>query len=129
VLAVDTDILVRCLTGDDPEQTARARGVVEAHPVWVALTVLLETEWVLRRSYRFEPVRVARALRGLLGLPTVTAEQPDRAAAALAWMEGGMDFADALHLAGAVGCEAFVTFDAALIRAGRQSGAVAVRAP
>jgi predicted nucleic acid-binding protein len=44
-------------------------------------------------------------------------------------MEAGLDFADALHLAKAAGCEAFVTFDQRFARAATRLGAVQVRAP
>jgi predicted nucleic-acid-binding protein len=48
MLAVDTNVVVRYLTADDPEQFARAVAVVEGAETFVSLTVLLETEWVLR---------------------------------------------------------------------------------
>jgi predicted nucleic acid-binding protein len=40
-------------------------------------------------------------------------------AQALVWAEAGVDFADALHLASAASCEAFVTFDKQLARRAR----------
>ena len=62
------------------------------------------------------------------GLPRVTLENPILAAKALDWMRSGMDFADALHLAAAVGCEAFITFDRQFAAVGRGLGELAVRA-
>ena len=53
MIAVDTNILVRLLTEDDPKQTTAARSVFAAGPIWIAKTVLLETGWVLRSHYRF----------------------------------------------------------------------------
>jgi hypothetical protein len=47
----------------------------------------------------------------LRGFPRVTLEDPALAAKALDWMARGMNFADALHLVKAEGCEAFVSFD------------------
>ena len=62
----------------------------------------------------------------LSGLPTVQFEHPDRLAEALSAVQGGMDFADALHRAAAGDCEAFVTFDQDLIKAaGKAPGAMA----
>jgi predicted nucleic-acid-binding protein len=65
VIALDTNILVRFLTRDDP---ARARAVIESGPTFVPRTVVLETEWVLRTVYRFERNAIAASLTGLLGL-------------------------------------------------------------
>ena len=115
--AVDTNVVVRYLTGDDPEQAARARAAVGAGPVFAGTTVLLETEWVLRSVYGFTGGEVAAALRGFAGLPGVSVENPPLLAEALARTEGGMDFADALHLGAAEGCEAMLTFDRRFIEA------------
>ena len=52
MLAIDTNIIVRLLTNDDPDQAAKAKSLIEGAEVFVATTVLLETEWVLRGAYR-----------------------------------------------------------------------------
>ncbi len=109
--AVDTNIVVRYLTGDDPRQSAKARAVIEAGDIFVSTTVLLESEWVLRSVYGFAGEEVAAALRAFGGLPGVSAESPGLLAAALDRAEQGMDFADALHLGAAARCEAMLTFD------------------
>ena len=119
--AVDTNIVVRYLTGDDPEQAARARAAVDAGPVFASTTVLLESEWVLRSVYGFAANEVAAALRGFAGLPDVSVENPALLAEALARVEEGMDFADALHLGAAAGCEAMLTFDRRFIEAARDA--------
>ena len=111
MLAVDTNIVVRYLTADDPEQFAKVRALIDGEDIFVCKTVLLETEWVLRRGYRFSRDRIIAALTAFAGLPRVTLEDPALAAKALDWLARGMDFADALHLAKAEGCEAFVSFD------------------
>jgi predicted nucleic-acid-binding protein len=111
VRAVDTNILVRFLTADDPKQAKTARRVIEAGDILIGVTVILETEWVLRAGYGFRPNVVAAGLRGIAGLPGVTIEEPAEIAQALDWMVEGMDFADALHLTRANHCNAFVTFD------------------
>lgn len=128
MLAVDTNVLVRYLTNDHPEQSPRARRLVEREDVWVPTTVLRETEWVLRSVYRYAPAQIAAALRKFAGLPRVALENPSVAAQALDWAEQGMDFADALHLGAAGQCAAFVTFDAGFIKAARVTG-VRVRVP
>jgi predicted nucleic acid-binding protein len=111
VLAVDTNVIVRYLTADHPEQFAKASALIQGEDVYVCSTVLLETEWVLRRGYRFSRDRISAALTAFAGLPRVTLEDAALAAKALEWMRSGLDFADALHLAKAAGCEAFVSFD------------------
>jgi predicted nucleic-acid-binding protein len=124
VRAVDTNILVRFLTADDPKQAKTARRVIEAGDIFIGVTVILETEWVLRAGYGFTPNVIAAGLRGIAGLPGVTIAEPAEIAQALDWMVEGMDFADALHLTRANHCNAFVTFDKKL--AVRAKGKVGV---
>jgi len=101
VVAVDTNVVVRLLTGDEPAQTARARAMFEREAVLLAKTVILESEWVLRRLYRFGSDRIADAFAALIGLPDLVCEDSGAVADAIQWMRDGMDFADALHLASA----------------------------
>jgi len=129
VLAVDTNVVVRYLTRDDAEQFAKASALIGAEDVYVCTTVLLETEWVLRRGYRFSRQRVVAALAAFAGLPRVTLEDPALAAKALDWTRHGMDFADALHLAKAQGCEASVSFDQRLAAVANALSDLEVRAP
>jgi len=111
VRALDTNVVVRFLTTDDKRQAEAARAAIGAGDIFVATTVLLETEWVLRSAYGFEPTRIADSFQGLAGLPTITVEEPQRLARAIGWMRQGMDFADALHLAKADDCTMFLSFD------------------
>ena len=97
--------------------------------MYVCTTVLLETEWVLRRGYRFSRERIIAALAAFAGLRRVTLEDPTVAARALDWMRSGMDFADALHLAKTEGCEAFVSFDQRFSDVANALSEVKVRAP
>lgn len=125
--AIDTNVVVRYLTGDDPDQSARARLLIDGEAVFVCTTVLLETEWVLRSAYGFGPAQVAGALRAFAGLATVTVEEPGIASQALDRMEDGMNFADALHLAKARECTEFVTFDRKFVEAAKRVGGMTVR--
>ena len=127
--AVDTDIVVHFLKGDDPVPSPQARDLLDGNNVFVSATVLLETGWVLRRAYGYAPARCAAALRSLGGLPHVTVEDPARITKALDWTESGMDFTDALHLLKAAECEAFISFDAALAKMAQHIYAPVVRAP
>ena len=129
MFAVDTNVVVRYLVNDDAAQAARARRLVEREDIFVPLTVLLETEWVLRGVYGFAPAHVVRALRRFAGLARVTIESASVAAVAMDWAESGIDFADALHLAAAQPHAAFVSFDKALVKSARRFNAVTVREP
>jgi predicted nucleic-acid-binding protein len=129
VLAVDTNVVVRYLTRDDAEQFAKANALVDGEDVYVCTTVLLETEWVLRCAYRFSRQRIVAALAAFAGLPRVTLEDPGLATKALDWARHGMDFADALHLAGAQSCDAFISFDHRLVAVANALSDLKVRAP
>jgi predicted nucleic acid-binding protein len=129
MVAIDANVVVRLLTGDDPDQAARARRLIEAEEVFVATTVLLETEWVLRSAYGFGRAAVVEALRAFAGLPQVRIEDPGRLAEALDRAAAGFDFADALHLATPQAAQGFATFDARLIRAAQRAGLATVREP
>jgi predicted nucleic acid-binding protein len=111
VVAVDTNVVVRLLTGDEPAETARARAVFEREDVLLAKTVILETQWVLHRLYRFGPERIAAAFAALIALPNLVCEDLAAVTDAIRWMNSGLDFADALHLASARPAGHFVTFD------------------
>jgi predicted nucleic acid-binding protein len=97
--------------------------------VFVGMTVQLETEWVLSSIYGYAAAQVAKGLRAFAGLPHVTVKEAGRAAQALDWMEAGMDFADALHLATAQGCDGFVSFDQRFARAANRLSPIKVRTP
>ena len=129
MLAIDTNIIVRLLTNDDQDQAARAKTLIAENEVFIATTVLLETEWVLRGAYSQAKSDVIAALRAFAGLSAVKLEEPVRVETALTWAAGGMDFADALHLAGAEECEAFVTFDRRLVKSAVGAAAIVVREP
>ena len=126
MIAVDTNVVVRLLTNDDPAQAARAADLLARERVLVPKTVLLETEWVLRYSYEIPQPVVLAAIRKLLGLSQVAAEDATAIARALELYEGGMDFADALHLASTRDATAFATFDTRLSKRAGQESAVRV---
>jgi predicted nucleic acid-binding protein len=116
MLAIDTNLIVRYLTGDQPQQSRKAKALIDSEAVFICKTVLLETEWVLRSVFGFRPTEIAKALTDFVGLPNVTLEDAAIIATALDSMVGGMYFADALHLASAQESDAFVTFDRGLAK-------------
>ncbi|MBB4066364.1 type II toxin-antitoxin system VapC family toxin [Gellertiella hungarica] len=121
--AVDTNVVVRYLTADHPQQAARARAIIGEHKVFLSLTVILECEWVLRTAYRFEQRDVIDALRAFCGLPGVRLDQPEVVSTALMLAEQKVDFADAIHIAQAgTNAFSFVTFDRKLARAAQKAG-------
>ena len=127
--AVDTNIVVRLVTGDDPKQTHAARSLLAGGPVWIAKTVLLETRWVLRYMYGYEETAICDAFTGLLGFENVHVEDEACVSAALALIAHGLDFADALHLSSRPAGVAFVSFDKALVRCANGAGAAKVSVP
>lgn len=129
VRAIDTNIIVRFLTSDDPEQAAKAKRLIAAGDIFVATSVLLESEWVLRSGYGFTAGKIVDALRSFAGLPGVTVEDAPLLSRALDWAEQGLDFADALHLSRAEGCSAFMSFDRKLASAAAELSDVKVVAP
>lgn len=116
MIALDTNVVVRFLVNDEAAQARRARALIKTNAVFVPMTVLLETEWVLRGGYGLPRAEVVRLLRALLGLPDLVTEDPQRIARALDWHEEGIDFADALHLMGSTGAKRFATFDEKLVK-------------
>lgn len=127
MLAIDTNLVVRYLTGDHPRQSMRARKLIDAGGIYVGITVMLEAEWVLRGVYEYQPGDVCRALRAFAGLPGIAIEDDSLVATALDRVERGMDFADALHVGKADHCEAMLTFDRKFIKAAKAFGVETVR--
>ncbi len=120
--AVDTNVLVRLLTGDDPKQAAAARSLFAREPIWIAKTVLLETGWVLRSLYGFEDGAIRDAFAKLLGLKNVHMEDESSVAAALALTAHGIELADAMNLVSRPPGAAFVSFDKSFVRRARRAG-------
>jgi len=124
--AVDTNVLVRLLTGDEPRQAAAARALFAAEPIWIAKTVLLETAWVLRSLYGFEESAIRDAFTKLLGLKNVHIEDEPSVAAALALTMHGIELADAMHVSSRPPGARFVSFDKAFVQRARRAGAAGV---
>lgn len=113
MIALDTNILVRYAVKDDRNQARLATEFLAANRCFVPKTVLLELVWVLSSpaGYALPKETVVERLLHILGLPDVEAEEAASVAQALAWYQEGMDFADALHLAGSQELAGFATFD------------------
>jgi len=122
MISVDTNVLVRLLSEDDPTQAERAAKLFAENEIFIAKTVMLETEWVLRHAYGIGRKEILRAFQGLMGLANVKLEDLRAVSTAVSWYGDGLDFADALHLGSGREAEKFATFDKSLLRkAGRVS--------
>ncbi len=121
--AIDTNIVVRFVTRDDPDQFAQARALLASTVCYMPDTVVLETGWVLESIYGFSRDEVVRGLRAFLGLENVQVQDAERLQKVLGWYVEGMDFADALHLAHSDHLERLKTFDQHFIKraAGKRS--------
>ena len=121
MIAVDTNVLVRLLTGDDPKQAAAARSLFASEPIWIAKTVLFETGWVLRSLCGFEESAIRDAFTKLLGLKNVHAEDESSVAAALALTAHGIELADALHLTSRPPEAQLVSFDKSFVQRAKRA--------
>jgi predicted nucleic-acid-binding protein len=120
----DTNVLVRAVTEDHPEESPAAqRMLADAELVALTLPALCEFCWVLARLYAVERHDIARAVRGLAGADNVAV---DGAAveAGLALLEAGGDFADGViaHSGQWLGAETFVSFDRQAVRLLKRRG-------
>lgn len=120
MINLDTSVLVRYVTQDDPLQSAAAGRLLEnvltpSQPGYLGRIVLVELAWVLARRYGASQAEIARVVQGLLDAPNLVVESRGLVVRALARMNGPSetDFADALVHEGGVnaGCERTVTFD------------------
>ncbi len=111
---------MRALVQDDAAQGRRAEACLNAQPVYIPVTVILELEWVLRSRYGYSPKAIADSLEKLAMLENAVVGEQAAVVAAATKLRQGWDFADALHHALAAGCYDFATFDTTLSRrAGR----------
>jgi len=126
VIALDTNILVRFLTQDDPDQSAEAErlisGLTSDAPGYVCREVLVELVWVLERAYKYARSDISRALEGLLSAAELVIEAADDVGAVLQLYEDkGFGFSDLMIRQAALrsGADTLVTFDR---KAARLSG-------
>ena len=124
MIGLDTNILVRYFTQDDPVQSYKATVLIEQRlteqsPGFVSIVTLAETVWVLERFYRLKKQEIAIVIERILGADALLVEHEAEVATALtAVWEGRGSFADAL--VGAInnqaGCSRTLTFDQKALR-------------
>jgi predicted nucleic acid-binding protein len=117
---VDTNVLVRHLTGDPPEQAVRAtRLLAEAEQLLLADLIVAEVVYVLESFYEVPRPRVAELVRAIIAFPAIGVADESLLLRALEVYEvHRLDFADAylVALAEAAGVDAVVSFDKAIER-------------
>jgi predicted nucleic-acid-binding protein len=119
MIGLDTNILVRYLVPDDPDQHERAvrflaRRLSPETPGFINRIVLCELVWVLKAVYRYPKALIVTNLSALFSAPALVLEGGDEAREALhLYCQHGADFSDCL--VGLVndhaGCRATRTFD------------------
>lgn len=112
-VTADTNLIVRVLTRDDPEQFEIARRTLEeAEAVAFPIVALCETAWVLRRTTRWSSADMALAFRTMLDDPRALVDRR-LLNAGLALLDAGGDFADGVIAADGLhlGAESLATFD------------------
>jgi len=118
--ALDTNVLARFFIDDaDDAQAAKQRPSAVAalsERAFVAVTVLLELEWVMRGLYGLPPTDISRVLRVLSSIEHITLEDRSAVLMALDAFDQGLDFADALHIARSSRASGFATFDQRLAK-------------
>lgn len=118
MIGIDTNVLLRHLTMDDPAQASLARRAIDgfdaANPGHVSVIVLCELVWVLERAFRRSREEIAVAIQVLLHTRHLLFEDFEVVEAALTrYRRGRVGFSDTLlglrnRMAG---CEATLTFD------------------
>jgi predicted nucleic-acid-binding protein len=108
---IDTNVLIRLITQDDPKQYTLALKLVNRDLCHVPLTVALEAEWVLRSVAKLSAQTIAEAYRSLMETENISFANEAVLLRAISAYELGMDFADALHAAQVKNNDTFATLD------------------
>ena len=119
MIGLDTNILIRYLTQDDPVQSAKATEILERrltlkNPGFVSVVAMVETVWVLDRAYGLTAQEIATAVERLLQVEVLALENEQEVFTAMvALKQGRGSFVDALiaELGARVGCTRTLTFD------------------
>lgn len=117
--AIDTNILIRFLTGDDERQAKKVYDIfkkaeAEKEELFVPLLVILEMIWVLESAYEISRPDILGAINDLLLMPIFKFDQQPALQQLMQTAHGNTyDLSDLLiaHSANFNGCEAVITFD------------------
>jgi predicted nucleic-acid-binding protein len=119
---LDTNVIVRYFTQDDPVQSRKANALIEEASAegvkcFIDAIVLCELVWVLRAAYGYEKKKIVSVLEKLLSTVEFSIGRKDIAFRAFEeYRQGSGDFAD--YLIGSrnrnEGCETTFSFDQSL---------------
>ena len=121
--ALDSNVLLRYLLKDDPQQARKAKGLIDrldrgGEQAHVSDVVLCEVVWVLAKTHDYRRARIGAVLRQLLAARQLTFDSRDRLLRALqAFTSGKGGFADYVirEHAREAGCDTVRTFDRDLL--------------
>jgi predicted nucleic-acid-binding protein len=124
MIGLDTNILVRYLTQDDPSQSPKAREIIERrlteeNPGFISIVAMVETVWVLERAYELTTHEIVGAVERMLQTDVLVVENEQEVfTAMIALKEGQGSFADAViaALGARRGCSCTLTFDRKALR-------------
>jgi predicted nucleic acid-binding protein len=112
---LDTNVLIRHLTGDPPAQARRATAFLErAEELLLPDLIVAEVVYVLESFYEVERPRVAELVRAIIGFAAIAVvDEPLLLRALEVYEVDGLDFADAylVACAEASGVDAIASFD------------------
>ena len=119
MIGLDSNVLVRYLTHDDPAQFAKAAAFIDAasereEQFLVNTPVLCELVWVLAAVYDYSREEIAQALEQIFTTAQFEIERLDEARQALGdFRSSKADFSDALigRINRSLGAKHTVTFD------------------
>ena len=119
MIGLDTNILIRYLTQDDPVQSPKAISLIEDElteeaPGFVSIVTLAETVWVLTRTFGLSDEEVVADLRLMLSADALVLEHEREVFTAMTVLQQKQGkFADALVAALSLkaGCSHTLTFD------------------
>jgi predicted nucleic-acid-binding protein len=124
MIGLDTNILIRYLTQDDPVQSRKATEIIERRlteedPGFVSIVAMVETVWVLDRAYSLAAHEIAAAVERVLQTDVLVVENEQEVfTAMIAVKEGQGSFADAViaALGAKASCSCTLTFDQKALR-------------
>ena len=122
MIGLDTNILVRYLTQDDPDQSRKAsleieKGLSAGHMFFIADIVICELVWVLETAYEYDRREIIPVLENILRTKQFQFENKDLLWKSLTdYRNKKGDFADHLigHVGHKSGCQDTISFDAEL---------------
>ncbi len=126
MFSADTNVLARYLVGDDATQAKLAEAAIESG-IYVPLTVLMETSWLLGSLYKFDKKTIMRLFEVLRATDSVRIAEDDQLDWLLARYSAGADFADLIHLLASRGQSGFATFDKNLRKQAGEDAPVSIK--